>query len=399
MKKNIFLFFSFSFFLFTNRTQAQTENDSISISITPYLLYRGHLAVFDREIELQDNVSRVGGKLEIKKGKISFLAATELRINLFQGGTSFNVDGNTSGKFLDIATSQAPQTFTNRIGYIGLDFEEYGTFTFGKQWSVYYDVTSYTDKFFLFGARASATFIGGTDGGQTGTGRADQSMIYRNKIGKFYIGLQTELRGGSNNKAIDGYGFSTQYEITENFKAGIAFNRALLNNSLIDDGKVIGLKGQPTYYSAGLNYQGEKLALSLVGAIQKNGDFVQGSSVNSNQQLVQPTVVFDAKGIEFYSKYDFGSFSFKAGYNLYVPDVKAIDKENNQELLSSKFEVNDVILGLIYQPNRFIKFYGDQRISFGRNALDVKDKSVFAIGMIVDLTKTFKTKVAIDKKS
>lgn len=374
-------------------TQAQTKNDSIELTVNPYASLRGHLAIYDKEMALQENVSRIGAKINIKKGNITFLAATELHLNLFQGGASFNVDGNDANDFLDIETIQNQRAFNNRIGYIGLDFEKYGRFTFGKQWSVYYDVSGYTDQFTIFGGTASATYIGGTDGGASGTGRASQSAIYRNQIGNFYFGAQAQMRGGNNNKFIDGYGFSAQYNFLQNFFVGASLNKVFLNKDLIEQKKLIGLDGEPIYFAGGLKYQGKNLFISALGAIQKNGDFTQGSYLNSNNELVSPTVVFDAKGLEFFANYNFDSFGIHGGYNYYKPNLKNISSENNQTPVSSKFEVSTAIFGFTYQPIKYIMVYGEQRLAFGRNALNEKAQSVFALGMKIDISKTFNTKI------
>lgn len=374
---------------------AQSENDSISIQFNPYASFRGNLAVYDKEMDLQDNATRIGAKARLKKGKISFLAATELRLNLFQGGPSFNIDDSPSGEFLNVQTSTNGQTISNRLGYIGFDFEKYGTITFGKQWSVYYDVTSYTNQFDVFGGTATATYVGGTDGGENGTGRVNQSIIYRNKLGRFYFGAQTQIRGSNNNKFIDGYGFSGQVEITKEVLFGAAFNRSLLSDDLINNAKIIGLKGQPSYYAFGLNYLGEKLTLSAVAAIEKNGDFAKGSFIDNNNDLLQPTIVFDAKGFEIYANYAFNKFSIHAGYNLYIPDSKKIKTENNQSPLSKNFETKDIIFGANYQPFKYVLIYAEQRLSYGRSASNQKQLSVFALGMNLDISKIFNSKVHI----
>lgn len=377
------------------QAQTQTEQDSIQIQFKPYTSLRGQLAVYDKKSEFQNNASRIGATASFKKNNITFLAATELQLNLFQGGGSFNLDASGPGNFLDVSTSSSVPTLSNRLGYLGLDFEKYGRLTFGKQWSVYYDITSYTDQFIVFGARASATYIGGTDGGETGTGRATQSIIYRNTLGIFSFGAQIQARGSNNDKFIDGYGFSGQLKVTNKFSFGAAINRALLSDELIKSNKVLGLKGQPSYYAAGFKYQSDKFIFNAVGVIEKNGDFTKGRYFTPNDMLVEPTIVFDSKGIEVYSKYNFNQFSVHAGYNLYTPNTKIIKDENGQAPLNSHFKVNDVILGLAYQPISFIKFYGEQRLSYGRNASNVKDFDVFTIGMIFNLSKNIERSIAM----
>lgn len=391
MKKIYLLAISLIFLTNSTKVSAQTKNDSIEVSITPYASLRGHLAVYDKELQLQENISRVGAQIAVKKGKITFLAASELHLNLFQGGGTFNVDGNNSNEFLDIETLQNQKAFTNRLGYVGFSLEKYGTFTFGKQWSVYYDVTGYTDQFNIFGGTASATYVGGTDGGASGTGRATQAAIYRNQIGGFYFGAQAQMRGGNNNKFIDGYGFSAQYNFLKDFFIGAAFNTIFLSKDLIDGKKIIGLNGNPTYYATGLKYQGKKLFASAVGVIQKNGDFTQGSYLNTNNLLVNPTVVFNAKGIELFANYNFNTFGIHGGYNYYQPELNNIPKENNQQTINTHYKINRAIVGFTYQPMKYILIYGEQRLAFGKNAQNEKVPSVFALGLKVDLSKTYKS--------
>ena len=45
----------------------QNARDSVEIAIKPYASLRGHLAVYDRGIELQENASRAGMEVSIKK--------------------------------------------------------------------------------------------------------------------------------------------------------------------------------------------------------------------------------------------------------------------------------------------------------------------------------------------
>lgn len=368
---------------------AHDINDSIQISVRPYVGLRGHLAVYDKEMEIQENVSRTGIELSVKKGSLSFIAGTEIQINMFRESSSFNADGSLSGGFLTIQSEQTQQVFGNRLGYLGMDMAEYGTLTIGKQWSVYRDVTSYTDRFNVFGARASATFIGGTDGGENGTGRADQSIIYRNRFGPLYIGTQVQARGGSNDKFIDGFGLSAQLALMKDFFAGAAYNRAILSENLIHSGKIAGLSGQPTYMSLGAKYIGRKVDVSAVAVLQKNGDFTQGIYNDPVVGTLQPTVVFDARGLEIYTKYKLQKFSVLAGYNLYLPDTDGISTVSGQHLLSSGFRKNDFIAGLSYHPFSFIQLYSEQRFSYGKNAIGEKEKSVFTLGLKMDLSKRF----------
>jgi predicted porin len=371
----------------------QSGKDSIEIYFRPYAGLRGHLAVYDRELEVQENASRIGVEFNIKKDRLTFIVGTEVQINMFKDGHSFNTDGNLSGGFLTVQSEQKQQVFANRLGYLGLSFDKYGLFTIGKQWSVYYDVTLYTDRFSVFGGRASATFIGGTDGGASGTGRADQSIIYRNQIGPLYFGVQVQARGANNNRFIDGFGASVQVEIQKDFFIGTAYNRAFLSKDLLNSGTILGLSGYPTYFSLGTKYVGEKIDFSIVGSLQQNGDFTQGYYFDSESGAMTPSVVFNAKGLEVFGKYKLQKIAFLVGYNLYLPDIDAISTVSGQHPLDPGFRKNDVIAGVVYQPVRFVQIYGEQRVSLGKNALGNKEQSVFAIGMKVELSKQYKEQI------
>lgn len=383
------------FFLCPTMSYSQDIKDSIEISVRPYAGLRGHIAVYDREMEVQENASRVGMDLSVKKGKLTFIGGAEVQVNMFRGGSSFNADGNLSGGFLTIQSEQKQQVFGNRLGYLGVGFDKYGSFTIGKQWSVYHDITSYTDRFNVFGGRASATFIGGTDGGANGTGRADQSIIYRNQKGALHIGAQLQARGGNNDKFIDGFGLSIQVEAGKEFYVGAAYNRAFLSESLLNSGKVLGLSGHPTYISLGTRYIGKKIDFSIVGILQENGDFTQGHYNDPVLGESTPTVVFDAKGVEVFGKYKLPKFAFLTGYNLYVPNTDGVATILGQHPVDTGFGKNDLILGVVYQPIEFIQLYSEQRVSFGKTALGDKEQSVFTVGMKIELSKRYKKQIML----
>lgn len=374
---------------------AQDAKDSIEMRIRPYAGLRGHAAIYDGKMDIQENASRIGTEVAMKKGKLGFVAAAELQVNMLRGGSSFNADGSLSGGFLTIQSGQNQQVFGNRLGYLGVEFERLGRLTFGKQWSVYRDVTAYTDRFNVFGSKGSATFIGGTDGGANGTGRADQSIIYRNQIGRFYIGGQIQARGANNHRFIDGLGASAQMQIIPELRIGAAFNKAFLSDNLINDGKILGLSGQPIYATLGGDFKGKKIDFSAVAMLQKNGDFTQGYYADPLGQYATPTVVFDATGLELFAKYKWNKLSLLAGYNLYIPSFKPNNNHPITDPIDKGFKRNDLILGASYQPIRFVQFYSEQRISNGRTALGAKEDAVFTIGMKIDLSTQLSKMIAL----
>ncbi len=105
---------------------------------------------------------------------------------------------------------QPPAGGTRRLGFIGVDFGAFGRIAFGKQNSTNYDITDYTtDRLNVFGGQSTATYVAGTDGGQSGTGRADQIILYNLKFAKIFdFGAQGQLHSDATSQAFNGFGFS-----------------------------------------------------------------------------------------------------------------------------------------------------------------------------------------------
>ena len=102
---------------------------------------------------------------------------------------------NTNSKLIvnnNTLTSTGPSSDSLwlRQGYVGISHKDYGTLTIGKQWGVSYDVGGVTDWFEIFGGVGSGTYNFGTDGGLSGSGRAEQAIQYRNDIGNFSLAAQ-----------------------------------------------------------------------------------------------------------------------------------------------------------------------------------------------------------------
>ncbi len=74
--------------------------------------------------------------------------------------------------------------FNNRLGSVSIGHESIGKFTFGKDWSSYYDITGWTDVLWVYGGSASGTYD------QNETSRTTDSLIYRNSFGDFSVSAQ-----------------------------------------------------------------------------------------------------------------------------------------------------------------------------------------------------------------
>ncbi|QIZ77195.1 porin [Ferrimonas lipolytica] len=115
-------------------------------------------------------------------------AKLEWGYNLVDGGDNFTLNGDS------LQGQRESEFLFSRLGYIALEHQQYGRFSAGKQWSIYYDVAQHTDNFILTGGMALGVYNFNTDGGVSGTGRADTALQYRNNWGNWYLGLQYQAR-------------------------------------------------------------------------------------------------------------------------------------------------------------------------------------------------------------
>jgi len=299
----------------------------------PYGSLRAIVGVTDDEAQVQDDASRVGVKFATL-GPLNIFAQVEWGVALVQSSTEFNVGASPDGGFGTL-TSVTNPVFAARLGLVGLDMGKWGSLSFGKQNSVYYDITSYTtDRFNVFGGQASATYVADTDGGVTGTGRADQVAQYRNTFLKILqFGAQAQFRGADVSTAVDGFGFSLQAKVLPGLKIGGAYNKTYFSNLLRTT--IAGFQGGTDYWAFGATGNWRMIEYGAVFARERNGDlaFVAGS-----QGFNTIPVVFNANGVELYSRFHFGKFAAVGGFIDYMP-------QNLSALIDPNFRIRYAVLG------------------------------------------------------
>lgn len=377
---NFILFFCFTLCCVHSVVHAQESTpDSVSLAITPYGSFRGHLAVVQDEIEIQENASRIGFEISVRGQGFRYFAGAELAINLFRSPKSLNPDGNTNSGFLRLDQAQNVQVFATRLGFLGVDMGKYGTFTIGKQWGLYYDVSGYTDMFNVFGGQGSATYVANGDGGETGTGRASQAVVYRNTFGKLHLGGQFQMKSFNNGYFIDGFALSAQYEILNNLRIGTTYNKAYFSDSFLSN--TLGLNGQPEYFVLGAAYNTEVWDFGLVYATHTNGDLAEAMV---EQELV--SAVYDASGMEFMAKFKQRTYTLLAGYNGYFPDVDNLP-------IDPDFERQFYIVGAEYKPTQYAYFYAEYRFSNSTSSLGLDASNVFTLGLRLNVSRTWQRKI------
>lgn len=235
---------------------------------------------------VEDDASRFGvfAAKDVRPGW-SLFARTEIGVNLVDRfGSVFNPKATGSGN----------DGLFVRLGYLGVE-TPYGKVTFGKQWSAYWPVAAFADIFPYSGGLANGALNSGTDGGASGTGRADDAAVYHLDRGKVEYRLQWRRGGGripgsGAGSYGKGYGASLVVEGGSELSFGVAYNRTEIDE-LTEELREIGIDGDDESFIAGVMYRREPLYLGFT------------YSKRDNHDLDATGVYSDTTGVELYSRW------------------------------------------------------------------------------------------------
>ena len=263
--------------------------------------------------EVQDDATRVGINFGTF-GAIKVIGTTEWGVNLVQSETSLNAGATTSSGFGEVQQVTQP-VFGARLGFVGVDTGQFGRLSYGKQNSTHYDITSYTtDRFNVFGGISTATYVAGTDGGQSGTGRADQTILYHVNFAKIFdFGTQLQLRTADTPQAINGFGFSLQAKVLPALRIGGAYNKTYFDQFLTQTA----LHGGTDYWAFGGMGKWRNAEWGAVYIHQNRGDLAFVPEPLGGPAIV--AVGFSANGVELYTRLWFKKFAAVLGFEDYIP--------------------------------------------------------------------------------
>ena len=321
------------------------------------------------DFALTDGGSRMGldGHYQLFP-KLKVFGRAEYGLNLLDeldslfGGTDSAPEGEEGARFF------------KRLLYVGVELP--GNFlTFGKSYSTYYKVAGFTDRFAGTGGDASGTYNAGTDGGATGTGRAQGVLQTRLHFGKLpeLIGIKPfnvnfQLQQGEPIPLVDGANYGTAvglsgvYQLKSSLALGLAYNIAQIKD-----------KDDPDIRKAGLD--GDAQAL-LVGTREFGEKWYLGSVVSRllNQETTDEGMYFDGWGWEVYGQYQLREkIWLTGGWNYLRPD---------SDKTSGDYEIKYGVIGLRYSHDGFQNMvYANFRFDEGRLFDGEELDNVFTIGI------------------
>ncbi|WP_411029315.1 porin [Spongiimicrobium sp. 3-5] len=361
------------FLLSLQGIQAQTSQDTnsdtnwideITSRITPYGSIRiGAGFAEEGEIGIANNAPRAGIKMKHALSKdetenFNVVGGVELGFNLVSRDetVAFAVDPGAG-------IAQVGDAVFTRLGFVGFSYKEF-EFTFGKQNSVYYTMgANQVDKFLAFGGAGIGVW-NISDGGISGTGRANQVFILKYKKNGLSLGTQAEARNISeNSESIDTYGFGANYEI-DGFQIGVGYNKV---NDGVEDPLPNQAKEGDEAFVASASYEKDRFTVAASYASLKQH---QRTTLNGDDFF------YDATGIELYARYKFSTdkrWHVAAGFNYLGPD-------DDQGL--GDFDTKFGIVEVGYNFKKSSHIFAASQIDQSKNiAGDRRNQSVFGIGI------------------
>jgi len=317
-----------------------------------------------------DAGSRVGLEGDLRVAQDSWVyARLEAGFNVLDEIDQLLSPGGSSGE------SQAGETLFPRLYSIGIETPVIVA-SFGKSWSSYYKISNFTDRFDSAGSSAVGTFNANTDGGATGTGRADsvlQSLAYIDfmpekwKVNPFNLNIQ--FQSGQPIPGVEGvdyqyaYGLSAVLDSRKDYTLGVAYNRARIAD--LDNAAV---------QASGIKDDAEAI---LLGARWFDEQRYIGFTVARllNHETTDEGTYFVGWGSELYARYRLiKSYWLVGGYNWLKPD--------EDEIQAGEYELLYGIVGLRYSIDEFNRLaYAEWRIDSTITESGENLGNIFTIGI------------------
>ncbi|HIG40960.1 MAG: hypothetical protein ABGY96_06335 [bacterium] len=276
--------------------KAKTADKKL-IPLKLYISLRGHLNNTSNEQDpFNDGTTRAGA----------------LYYHKYESGMEFYFHGEFGMQLLDEKeNSQTRLETTSRLlyGSVGTDSL---SLTYGKNWSVYYNVANVTDRFLVYGGQATGVYNAHTDGGPSGTGRADQAIQLRSARRQLEWGLQVQRNQkipqiSENTRFGWNTSFSGVYRWKSGITGGFAYNLAR-PEEVTTLMRAQGMVGDADARIVSANYRTKDSYIGVTMADTRNHE------TDDQRQYL------DTKGWEVFYRYDLSrKWRLVAGHNRLRP--------------------------------------------------------------------------------
>ncbi|HCM9213315.1 TPA: porin OmpC [Enterobacter roggenkampii] len=309
----------------------------------------------------------------------------------FKGETQITNDltgyGQWEHKTYANDTEGAGDKSFNRLAYAGLKFGEYGSFDYGRNYGVVYDVEAWTDMLPVFGGDSYTWtdnfMVGRTNGVATYRNNDFFGLVDGLNFALQYQGANeganaNEDQEGTKNghKDVrfqngDGFGMSTSYDFSGDLSGlslGAAYSSSDRTNDQVAYGKAaesIGFAGgeKAEAWTVGAKYDANSVYLAMMYAETRNMTPIGNVGIANQTQNFEAVAQY---------QFDFGLLPSLAW--VYSKGKDLDGKGFNQDL------VNYIDLGMTYSFNKNFSTYVDYKI----NMLDNDEALYDAYGISTD---------------
>ncbi|MGQ8773381.1 porin OmpC [Serratia sp. NA_112.1] len=307
---------------------------------------------------------------------------TYVRIG-FKGATQINDMLTGYGQWeYQIAANHAEADGTKdtktRLGFAGLKYKDIGSFDYGRNYGIIYDVGAWTDMLPEFGDDAyvkTDNFMNGrTNGVATYRNNDFFGLVDGLKFAVQYQG-KNENDGRSGSKANgDGWGLSSSYEIIDGLSVGAAY--ASSNRTAGQKAGTFGKGDKADIWAGGLKYDNKEVYLAATYSQSRNIAPISGTATINNSSTSVSGFANKAEGLELVAQYQF-DFGLRPSLGYVQQKGKDIEGIGDADL------VKYIDIGTYYYFNKNMSTYVDYKINQldSNNKLGLKDDNVIAVAL------------------
>lgn len=282
----------------------------------------------------------------------------------------------------NVSEAQGTSTGTKtRIGFAGLKFSQYGSFDYGRNYGVLYDVAGWTDMFPEFGGD------GYTKADRFMTGRGNGMATYRNRnffglIDGLNLALQYQGKNDDSSSRTastsngDGYAVSATYDIGAGISAGGAYTSSDRTNTQANS--TLGKGDKANAWNAGLKYDNNGVYLA---AIYAQTERMVGISVPAGVSSLTNSAVSGyadkTQTFEAVAQYQF-DWGLRPSLGYVQTKAKDIEGVGDADLIKY------IDLGTTYYFNKNMSTFVDYKINRLNkdNKLGLNNDDVVAVGLV-----------------
>ena len=294
-----------------------------------------------------------------------------------------------------------------RLAFAGLGFAENGTFDYGRNYGVVYDVEAWTDMLPEFGGdtytQTDVYMLGRTNGVATYRnhgffGLADGlnfALQYQGNNEGSSVGQ--EGSGNSENRKLakengDGFGMSTSYDFDFGLSLGAAYSSSDRTDDQVARGYQDGINKRNNYaggetaeaWTVGAKYDANNVYLAAMYAETRNMTYYGGGNGESNGGIANKTQNFE---VVAQYQFDYGLRPSIAYLQSKGSDLGGQEVSHGNWRYVDKDLVKYVDVGMTYYFNKNMSTYVDYKINllddnqFTRDA-GINTDNIVALGLV-----------------